>query len=62
MNRHMIVGILGLHVVHSSVHNTALNEELTALGVEVAPLQACDLAYAKSEALRHHYHRPKRFR
>ena len=44
----MIVGILGLHVFHSPVHNASLNEELPTLDVEVAPLQACDLAYAKS--------------
>ncbi len=61
MNRHMIVGVFGLHVIHSPVHDAALNEELTALGIEVAPLQTSDLAYAKSQALRHHDHRPVRF-
>ncbi len=57
----MIVGILGLHVIHAPVHDAPLNQEVTALRIEVAPLQCCDLAHAKSEALRHHDHRPVRF-
>ena len=36
MNRHMIVGVFGPHVIHSPVHDAALNEESTALGIEVA--------------------------
>ena len=55
-------GSTRFHFAYSPVHDAALNEELTMLGVEVTPLQAHDFADAKSEALRHHDHRPVRFR
>jgi len=33
----MIVGVFGLHVIYSPIHDASLNEDLTALGIEVAP-------------------------
>ncbi len=46
----MIVGILGLHLAYTPVHDTPLHEELTVLDIEIAPLQPRDFADA---ALRH---------
>ena len=51
MNRYMVMRILGLYLVHASVHYASLNEELTIFNVEVFPFQCPDLAYAKSQTL-----------
>ena len=44
MDRNMIVGMLGLHFAYMPVHDTPLNEELTVLNIEIAPLQPSDFA------------------
>lgn len=57
MNRYMVAGVLSLYIVHSSVHNASLNEELTIINFEIVPFQCCNLANAKSQALRDQHHR-----
>src|ERR1017187_10082100 len=57
MNRYMVAGVLGLYIVHPSVHNASLNEELTIINYEIVPFQCRDLANAKSQALRDQHHR-----
>ena len=57
MNRYMVAGVLGLYIVHPSVHNASLNEELTIINFEIFPFQCRDLANAKSQALRDQHHR-----
>src|ERR1017187_2856028 len=57
MNRYMVAGVLGLYIVHSSVHNASLNEELTIINFEIVPFQCRNLANAKSQALRDQHHR-----
>ena len=39
MNRYMVAGVLGLYVVHPSIHNASLNEELAIINFEIVPFQ-----------------------
>ncbi len=49
MDRHVIVGVLGLHFAYMPVHDAPLNEKLTTLNIEITPLQPRDFADAKSK-------------
>jgi hypothetical protein len=53
-NRNIVLGVFGLDVIDSPVHEAALNEELIPLKIEVVPLKRRDLAHAKTEALGDH--------
>jgi hypothetical protein len=57
MDGYVVMGVFGLHLVDSAVHQTALNEKLTGFDFEVFPPQCRDLAHAKSQALCDQNHR-----
>ena len=60
VQRNIVLGVFGLDVIHPAVHETALNEKLVFVKIEVVPLKRRDLADAKTEALGDLYHRATR--
>ena len=62
MDGYVVMGVFGLYLVDSTVHNAALNEKLTSFNFEVFPLQYCDLAHAKAQTLCDQNHRSIRLR
>src|ERR1700739_3499164 len=51
MQWNVVLGVFGLDVIGSPVHEAALNEELILFKIEVVPSKCRDLAHTKTEAL-----------
>jgi hypothetical protein len=48
VQRNIVLGVIGLDVVHPTVHEAALNEKLVFGEIEVVPLKRRNLACAKT--------------
>ena len=57
IERNIIFRIFRLHIVHPAAHHASLNQHRAILKVEIAPLQAENLAHAKAQALCDQNHR-----
>src|SRR5580658_2749867 len=61
IERNIVSRIFRLHVVHPSAHHASLDQNRAILEIEIAPLQAQNLANAKAQALCDQDHRSVRF-
>ena len=61
IERNIVSRIFRLHVVHPSAHHASLDQNRAIPEIEIAPLQAQNLADAKAQALCDQNHRSVRF-
>jgi VWFA-related protein len=58
IERNIVSRIFRLHIVHPAAYHASLNQHRAILEIEIAPLQAQNLAHAKAQALCDQHHRP----
>ena len=58
IERNIVSRIFRLHIVHPAAYHASLNQHRAILEIEIAPLQAQNLANSKAQALCDQNHRP----